>query len=340
MSDIAISNFAVNLTGPQADGAFRDYDMATGEIFQNVVFASTTGNDVYGVVSKDTVINEAENGGIDTVWSCVPDYTLGKNIENGISTGGNTMYGNDMNNYISVYGNIGTMLFGNEGNDTLIGGGGNDTLYGGTGNDVIDGGAGDDFFTGDDGQDAVYGGSGNDFLYGGNGDDALYGGTGNDTLGGDAGDDTLVGGSGDNWIYGGEGNDYVVGNGGCNLVVTGSGCDTIGFNANSYLTQPSYTAVLDFTQGQDLLMFTGADYSGVDGKALTSNDIKFYTTAEEFAALDCSDAKLLVSSTGAIHYNSNGSALGMGTLGAGANGAIAQIDSSGLSLNVCDFTIV
>ena len=63
------------------------------------------------------------------------------------------------------------MLFGDEGNDTIMGGAGNDYIKGGAGNDTIYGGAGDDVFVAEVGD-------GNDIYYG----DEAWGGTGNDTL--------------------------------------------------------------------------------------------------------------------------------------------------------------
>lgn len=46
------------------------------------------------------------------------------------------------------------MIFGGEGNDTMLGGRGCDQIDGGEGADVLNGGAGDDFLTGGAGADA------------------------------------------------------------------------------------------------------------------------------------------------------------------------------------------
>jgi Ca2+-binding RTX toxin-like protein len=90
------------------------------------------------------------------------------------------------------------LLFGGDGNDTLIGGSGNDQLFGGAGNDTL------------------IGGSGNDTLLGGDGNDVLTGGTGNDQVFGGAGDDRMIWnpGDGSDLFEGGDGNDTAEINGG------------------------------------------------------------------------------------------------------------------------------
>lgn len=105
-----------------------------------------------------------------------------KIMGNWTGTTGNDNYTDD---------NIGGILHGLAGNDTIYGRGGDDVIYG------------------DDGNDNLYGGSGQDSLYGGNGIDTIYG---------EDGYDWLYGGAGDDWMYGGVGNDYfiygIVGTGG------------------------------------------------------------------------------------------------------------------------------
>lgn len=77
------------------------------------------------------------------------------------------------------------MLFGGDGNDTLIGGevyyddGGGETDFG---SDTLNGEAGNDRMVGGAGDDALNGGSGDDLLYGGSGDDSMDGGDGVDTV--------------------------------------------------------------------------------------------------------------------------------------------------------------
>ena len=97
--------------------------------------------------------------------------------------------------------NIGSVIFGTTGNDTIngtinddliIGDLGKDIIFGGSGNDVIDGSEGDDLIYGEDGDDIMKGSEENDIIYGGNGSDRLIGNEGNDILEGGAGNDIFV----------------------------------------------------------------------------------------------------------------------------------------------------
>ena len=75
---------------------------------------------------------------------------------------------------------------------------------------IIYGGAGDDTLNGTGVNDIIYGGSGNDTIKGNNGDDTIYGGSGNDTINGNNGNDTIVGGFGADYPTGGNGDDRFV----------------------------------------------------------------------------------------------------------------------------------
>lgn len=90
------------------------------------------------------------------------------------------------------------LLFGGDGNDSMLGMYGNDTMYGDAGLDTIFGGTG---------RDLIYGGLDNDHAFGGAERDTLDGGAGNDTLEGGDGDDTLIGGAGADRLIGGAGRD-------------------------------------------------------------------------------------------------------------------------------------
>ena len=106
-----------------------------------------TGNDSYNVEDTGDKIQEAANGGIDTIRAVIT-LTLGDNIENAKLEVGVTVTGNALNNVIE----------GSVGQDKILGGDGNDTLSGlldvdtltvvGTGNDVLDGGLGADIMEG------------------------------------------------------------------------------------------------------------------------------------------------------------------------------------------------
>jgi Ca2+-binding RTX toxin-like protein len=89
-----------------------------------------------------------------------------------------------------------SVVFGDDGNDTITTGEGDDAVDGGAGNDSISTGDGNDVITGDDGNDTIIGASGDDSIRGGAGNDSLIGEDGNDTVLGDGGKDFIVGGTG------------------------------------------------------------------------------------------------------------------------------------------------
>lgn len=86
------------------------------------------GNDTYVVSAGDTVI-ELPNEGTDTVRTALASYVLPANVENLIGTAatGQSLTGNE----------LGNLIIGFLGNDTLTGGAGADTLTGGGGNDTF-----------------------------------------------------------------------------------------------------------------------------------------------------------------------------------------------------------
>ncbi len=94
------------------------------------------------------------------------------------------------------------MLFGEDGDDTLMGGEGDDSLFGGEGDDVLAGHEGNDLLVSTGGTDDLDGGAGDDVLIGHDGPETVWmnGGDGNDTLmpgahdfaSGNAGDDTFL----------------------------------------------------------------------------------------------------------------------------------------------------
>jgi Ca2+-binding RTX toxin-like protein len=104
---------------------------------------------------------------------------------------------------------VGRVIFGLNGDDTLVGSEGDDVICGGNGSDNIAGVGGNDRVFGDNGDDLVSGGRDKDEIHGGNGDDILQGATGSgDSLFGERGDDR-IGGGGD-FCDGGPGNDVNV----------------------------------------------------------------------------------------------------------------------------------
>lgn len=84
----------------------------------------STEGDIYFVTRTTTMINEAKNGGVDTVRAST-NYTLADNVENLVSEGARakTLTGNALGNRIE----------GGPGDDTLIGAGGDDLILLGNG---------------------------------------------------------------------------------------------------------------------------------------------------------------------------------------------------------------
>src|SRR5688500_3123381 len=160
-------------------------------------------------------------------------------------TGVLTVFGDNLDNNITVSRNAAGALLVNGGavaihggtstvaNTSLIqvfGQGGNDTLtvsetngalpkanlFGGSGNDTLTGGSGGDMLFGQSGNDLLLGKGGFDFLFGGSENDVLTGGDADDQVFGESGDDRMVWNPGDDTDLneGGAGSDTVEVNGG------------------------------------------------------------------------------------------------------------------------------
>ncbi|NRR34123.1 type I secretion C-terminal target domain-containing protein [Oxalobacteraceae bacterium] len=237
------------------------------------------GDDQYTVNVAGDVINEAADGGTDTVlvaFTAAGSYTLADNVEHGTVTAtlaGVGIIGNGLDNYLK----------GNGLANTLAGGAGSDTLDGGAGSDRLDGGSGDDCYLVDATADVIVelAGGGNDtviftaasytlsinvenlsyadskaFIGMGNlASNSITGNVGNDVLSGLAGDDTLVGEAGNDKLDGGIGNDSLSG---------GAGNDTLlGGEGNDQLLAGGGTDVLDGGLGSDTAKVLGnfADYT-------------------------------------------------------------------------------
>jgi Ca2+-binding RTX toxin-like protein len=136
------------------------------------------------------------------------------------------------------------VLFGNQGNDSLISQAGGDTIYGGQGADIIRS-RGGSLLYGDRGNDTIFseavssgviGGAsvgGGDTMYGGDGDDSLVANSaGPSALFGNQGNDVLVAGNKADTLYGGQGDDTLTSTvggllygdrGNDNIVLSGSG---------------------------------------------------------------------------------------------------------------------
>ena len=151
------------------------------------------GNDLYYVDnSNDVVVESSASGGTDTVYSSLPSYTLGANVENGRINTANAanLTGNGLNNilyagagdntldgqvgvdtvsYLYASGGVSVSLATTAAQDTdssgfdrllnienLTGSAYNDQLSGNAGANVINGGTGADIMIGRDGDDSYY----------------------------------------------------------------------------------------------------------------------------------------------------------------------------------------
>lgn len=201
------------------------------------------GNDkLYGGIANDTLYGDDGNdliyggGGNDLIYGGDGADILWGNTNVGAippTTGIDTIHGGAGNDTIYLYYTLGSVSYGDEGNDTIRGGDGIDEMHGGAGDDILTGWQGNDILYGDDGNDrlygedgddTIYGGAGNDTLYGLNGADILYGGDGNDILYGNA---LYGGGTGQNILVGGAGDDYMEGGNDTDTYIYESGHDTI-----------------------------------------------------------------------------------------------------------------
>jgi Ca2+-binding RTX toxin-like protein len=157
-----------------------------------------------------------------------------------------TVFGDSLNNTITVSRNAAGSILVNGGAVAVVGGtstvantsliqvfgqGGNDTITLNEANGALPranlfGGAGDDTLTGGSGADQLFGQSGNDTLLGKGGNDLLFGGSENDVL---------TGGDGDDQVFGESGNDRMVWNPGddTDLNEGGDGIDTVEVNGGN-----------------------------------------------------------------------------------------------------------
>lgn len=315
-----------------------------------------SGNDLYRVDSAGDVVQEAVNGGIDTVNSAI-SHTLAANVENLNLTGGNINgTGNELNNTIlgSLFNNT---LQGLAGNDSLDGGLGADILDGGTGADQMSGGFGNDTFIVEDAGDIVSettanvlggidlvrssinftlgsnvenltlegtaaNGTGNELnntITGNNAGNVLEGLAGNDVLLGQAGADVLRGGVGNDLLDGGRGNDAMTG---------GSGADSFIFDLNAPFNRAAIgkDVIRDFVSGTDKIVLDQTTFGQI-----TRQDIAIVANNAEAAI---SDKRIVFSeATGKVFFNQNGASNGFGT-----GGYFATLQGA-VEITVNDFAI-
>ncbi|CAG0981107.1 Bifunctional hemolysin/adenylate cyclase [Rhizobiaceae bacterium] len=257
--------------------------------------------------------------------------------------GNDTVVGDNFANRLFGQGGTDTIL-GRDGNDILDGGEGNDHLYGGLGADQHIGGAGLDFARYDDanygnltirldnaalnvgaaavgdtynGIECLVGGLGNDTVVGDNLANRLYGQGGSDTIFGRAGNDILDGGAGNDFLNGGLGNDTLTG---------GGDNDTFFFNT-ALNAATNVDTITDFSVPNDTIRLEDAIFTAI-GPAGVLAAAAFTIGA---AATTAAHRIVYNSATGALIYDSNGSAAGGATQFA--------VLGTGLALTNADFLV-
>jgi Ca2+-binding RTX toxin-like protein len=211
------------------------------------ILSGGLGNDTYIVDAGDTVVEAADGGRYDTVYSAF-NYTLESSVEQLVLTGtaATTGTGNDQDN--TLYGATSSAA------NTLAGGLGNDTYIVDAGDIVVENAGGGLY-------DTVY--SDFSYLLSTNVEQLVM--TGNAaTVGtGNAQDNTLYGvtASGSNTLIGGLGNDnYIVGAGDVAIEAVGEGVDTVYAYADHALAADSSVEYLIGVAGAGMTL-TGNELS-------------------------------------------------------------------------------
>ncbi|NKB44995.1 MAG: hypothetical protein GKS03_12030 [Alphaproteobacteria bacterium] len=153
------ADYAITTTGGVV--VLRDIEHLIGTSGEDAI-TGTEGDDVIsGGDGRDWI---GGNGGYDIIHGDGgPDIITGEGELYGDAgddqiTGAGTLYGGVGNDYLQSNASIaGIVMYGDEGDDTLIAGSGPDTLYGGEGNDEL-------YVGGNGGVQYAYGGAGNDFI--------------------------------------------------------------------------------------------------------------------------------------------------------------------------------
>jgi Ca2+-binding RTX toxin-like protein len=306
-------------------------------------------------------ISTATSGGTNLLYGDVGNDTLvgtttPANNADGSPGFGDTLYGGDAANADtgndSLTAGARSLMFGQQGNDTLVGTGENASLYGGQGTDSLLATEVNSYLSGDLGNDTLVitggdaaatstllGGDGNDSLYGF--DDALSG----NILNGGAGNDILVAGSANDTLIGGEGNDFYIGSAGADTLggeAGRSGSDTLygGVGADSLIGIAGFDGfyyasngeiddtITSFETNKDKIYLksqqfgntVAGDLAGGAGQTLRDTEF-FLVPANQDYTGKFSDG----TSAPAIVFDSNGS--GGGTLYWDWNGGITGVSS-------------
>jgi Ca2+-binding RTX toxin-like protein len=264
-------------------GAGNDILVMTGELG---LFGNST---LMGGAGDDSV-NVAGTGGTNLLYGDVGADTLVGSNPTGTNPG-DTLYGGDAANTDtgndSLTAGARSLMFGQQGNDTVVGTGANASLYGGQGTDSLVAG-GVSYLSGDLGSDTLVTGATNqNTLLGGEGNDSLYGvGGAQNILNGGVGNDILVAGSTDDTLIGGEGNDFYIGTAdadtlggeagrsGSDTLYGGVGADSLigiaGFDGFYYANNNEIgDTITSFQSGTDKIYLKSTAFGNVDAAGAT-----------------------------------------------------------------------
>ena len=234
--------------------------------------------------------------------------------------------------------NIANVVIGNAGSNTINGGAGNDKLTGNNGNDRLNGGVGVDTLEGLAGNDSYYVDSTADKIVETTGTDnvnasvsyTLAAGVAVETLRtvnaaattaidliGNALANIVTGNAGSNAINGRAGNDKLTGN---------AGNDFFAFNT-ALNAATNVDTITDFVVANDTVRLENSIFSGLPAGVLNADAFHIGS-----AAADAEDRIIYNSTSGALSFDSNGSAVGGATL-------FARL-ATGLALTNADFVVV
>ncbi len=289
--------------------------------------------------------------------------------------GANTAIGGFGNDCVFSPGGPGAndLVFGNQGNDTLIVSPGSDTSWGGQGNDCIlaiaaggspllFGNEGNDTLASSspgatsatlvggnnsaDGANSLLGNTSNEWMFGNGGADTVDGGAGNNTVIGGQGGNSLLTLAGADLIFANEANDTVSAGDGANTVFGGQGNDSIlagvgrdtlqGNEGNDTIRGDNGTVSIDTISGgagNDVFAYIGATPATEDGENATGGGPVEFITDVDFS-VDRFDT------TPNITFASNLGAGTGGTLVASATNAIdaATALNGGVNTVAAQFT--
>jgi Ca2+-binding RTX toxin-like protein len=241
------------------------------------------GDDSYYIDNAGDVVVEANDGGIDTVYSRI-NHTLGANFENLIlmGMGNTTAIGNGLTNLL--IGNSGNnILNGHAGADTMLGGAGNDTYHVENEGDMVD-------------------------ETGGSGTDTVVSYLANYTLGTDIENLTLAASAGSANGTGNELANRIIGNSSANILDGGGGSDTMTGSGGSdhFVFKDSLGAdnidyITDFSSSNDRIALSSSIFASLNGTVTEEN---FFVGSTDEAGPE--HRLIYDNSTGSLYYDADG----------------------------------